>query len=644
MESYQQILKQYWGYDDFRGIQREIIESIGDGHDTLGLMPTGGGKSVTFQVPALAMKGVCIVITPLIALMKDQVDNLLRRGIKAAAIYSGLTHEEIIITLENCIFGDVKLLYVSPERLGSELFQKKLRHMRVSFITVDEAHCISQWGYDFRPSYLEIVSIRKLRPDVPVLALTATATPQVVEDIQEKLTRETSQTSETSGTSFNVFKMSFERKNLVYVVRQAADKREQLIHILNSLAGTAIVYARSRQRTKEVSEMLNKAGIPATFYHAGLDSSVKDERQQAWQEGKTRVMVATNAFGMGIDKPDVRLVIHIDCPDSLEAYFQEAGRAGRDGFKAYAVLLYNGYDKRKLEKRVTDTFPSKDYIRQVYEHLAFFYQIGVGSGYNHTFEFNIDKFCHAFRHFPLQVDSALKILTRAGYIEYTEEQDNQARLMFTVSRGELYKLENNTPDEEKIITSLLRNYGGLFTDYHYIDEGFLASQTALQPQQVYQILKGLGQRHILHFIPQKKTPYIRYTQRREDKEFLQFRPEIYEERLSQYRQRIAAVIQYATDDRICRSRQLLSYFGETESKDCGMCDVCLSHRHEGMVSEPRLNTAMENILLLLDDGQPHPITDLRDLQLPVDELDAALEYLLQEEMIRQEDGLLSKKI
>ena len=644
MESYQQILKQYWGYDDFRGIQREIIESIGDGHDTLGLMPTGGGKSVTFQVPALAMKGVCIVITPLIALMKDQVDNLLRRGIKAAAIYSGLTHEEIIITLENCIFGDVKLLYVSPERLGSELFQKKLRHMRVSFITVDEAHCISQWGYDFRPSYLEIVSIRKLLPDVPVLALTATATPQVVEDIQEKLTRETSQTSETSGTSFNVFKMSFERKNLVYVVRQASDKREQLIHILNSLAGTAIVYARSRQRTKEVSEMLNKAGIPATFYHAGLDSSVKDERQQAWQEGKTRVMVATNAFGMGIDKPDVRLVIHIDCPDSLEAYFQEAGRAGRDGFKAYAVLLYNGYDKRKLEKRVTDTFPSKDYIRQVYEHLAFFYQIGVGSGYNHTFEFNIDKFCHAFRHFPLQVDSALKILTRAGYIEYTEEQDNQARLMFTVSRGELYKLENNTPDEEKIITSLLRNYGGLFTDYHYIDEGFLASQTALQPQQVYQILKGLGQRHILHFIPQKKTPYIRYTQRREDKEFLQFRPEIYEERLSQYRQRIAAVIQYATDDRICRSRQLLSYFGETESKDCGMCDVCLSHRHEGMVSEPRLNTAMENILLLLDDGQPHPITDLRDLQLPVDELDAALEYLLQEEMIRQEDGLLSKKI
>ena len=639
--NYQSILKQYWGYNDFRGIQREIIESIGAGHDTLGLMPTGGGKSVTFQVPALAMQGVCIVITPLIALMKDQVDNLLRRGIKAAAIYSGLTHEEIIITLENCIFGDVKLLYVSPERLASELFQKKLRHMRVSFITVDEAHCISQWGYDFRPSYLEIAAIRKLLPKVPVLALTATATPKVIEDIQEKLTRKTSQTGKTGETSFNVFKMSFERKNLVYVVREAPDKREQILHILNSLPGTAIVYARSRQRTKEVSEMLNQTGISATFYHAGLDSSVKDERQQAWQEGKTRVMVATNAFGMGIDKPDVRLVIHIDCPDSIEAYFQEAGRAGRDGHRSYAVLLYNGSDKRKLEKRIADTFPTKDYIRQVYEHLAFYYQIGVGSGFNHTFEFNIEQFCRAFRHFPLQVDSALKILSRAGYIEYTEEQDNQARLMFTVSRGELYKLENNTPDEEKIITTLLRNYGGLFTDYHYIDEGLLASQTALQPQQVYQILKALSQRHILHFIPQKKTPYIRYTQRREDKEILQFPPAIYEERLAQFRERIAAVIRYATDNRICRSRQLLRYFGETDSHDCGLCDVCLSHRKEGLVSEPRMNAATEQILHLLADGQPHPITDLRGIQLPEGELDTALQYLLQEEYIRQEDGMLA---
>ena len=640
MDRYKGILKQYWGYDDFRGIQKEIIESICSGHDTLGLMPTGGGKSITFQVPALAQKGVSIVITPLIALMKDQVDHLLRRGIKAAAIYSGLTHEEIIITLENCIFGDVKLLYVSPERLASELFQTKLRHMKVSFITVDEAHCISQWGYDFRPSYLEIANIRKLLPGVPVLALTATATPAVVDDICEKLSR--SEECVVRSEGFNVFRMSFERKNLVYVVRQANDKREQLIHILSRLHGTAIVYVRSRQRTKEYAELLMKAGISATFYHAGLDTSVKDERQQAWQEGKTRVIVATNAFGMGIDKPDVRVVIHIDCPDSIEAYFQEAGRAGRDGLRSYAVLLYNNGDKRKLEKRVADTFPEKDYIRQVYEHLAFFYQIGIGSGYNHTFEFNIDKFCHAFHHFPIQVDSALKILTRAGYIEYTEEQDNQARLMFTISRGELYKLENNSPNEDKIITTLLRNYGGLFTDYHYIDEGFLASQTALEPQQVYQTLKGLGQRHILHFIPQKKTPYIRYTQRREDKEYLQFTPAIYEERLDQFRQRIQAVIQYATDDQVCRSRQLLRYFGETDSHDCGLCDVCLSHRKGGIVSEPRMNTAQEKILEMLADGKPHPITDLRSIQLPTDELDAALSYLLQEEYILQEDSCLIK--
>ena len=635
---YKEILRQYWGYDDFRGIQREIIESIGSGHDTLGLMPTGGGKSITFQVPALAREGTCVVITPLIALMKDQVENLRRRGIRAAAIYSGLTREEIVITLENCIFGAVKILYVSPERLSSDLFQAKLRHMNVSFITVDEAHCISQWGYDFRPSYLEIAKIRKLLPNAPVLALTATATPQVVEDIQDKLSPLTPNPSPL--TPFNIFRMSFERQNLAYVVRRATDKREQLIHILKSVKGSAIVYTRSRRRTKEFAELLNEAGISATFYHAGLESAAKDERQLAWQNDKIRVMVATNAFGMGIDKPDVRVVIHVDCPDSVEAYFQEAGRAGRDGQKAYAVLLYNDADHRKLEKRISDTFPEKDFIREVYEHLAFFYQIGVGSGYNHTFEFNIDKFCHAFHHFPIQVDSALKILNRAGYIEYTEEQDNQARVMFTVSRNELYRLEHNTDNEERVITALLRNYGGLFTDYNYIDESFIAQQCGLQSQQVYMILKSLSQRHILHFIPQKKTPYIRYTQRREDKEHIQIMPVIYEERKAQYADRIHAMIDYATNDSVCRSRQLLRYFGEENDHDCRQCDVCLSHRPEGMVSEPRFNEAMEKILALLDDGKPHPITDLRDIQLPTDELNAALDYLFQEEYIRQSDGLL----
>ncbi len=635
--NYQDILKRYWGYDDFRGIQRHIIESIGSGHDTLGLMPTGGGKSITFQVPALAQEGTCIVITPLIALMKDQVDHLRRRGIKAAAIYSGLTREEIILTLENAIFGGIKLLYVSPERLSSELFQTKLRHMKVSFITVDEAHCISQWGYDFRPSYLQIAQIRKLLPQVPVLALTATATPQVVDDIQQKLS---SKASATSASGFNVFKMSFERKNLAYVVRHADDKIGQLIHILKSMKGSAIVYARSRRRTKEYAEIINEAGITATFYHAGLDASTKDQRQRAWQENTQRVMVATNAFGMGIDKPDVRLVVHVDCPDSIEAYFQEAGRAGRDGQKAYAVLLYNRADERKLQKRITDSFPDKDYIRQVYEHLAYYYQIGVGSGYGFTFEFNIDKFCHNFHHFPIQVDASLKILQRAGYLEYTEEQDNQARVMFTVSRNDLYRLENNSENEEKVITALLRNYGGLFTDYNYIDEAYLASVTQLEPQQVYLTLKSLSQRHILHFIPQRKTPYIRYTQRREDMEYIQIMPEVYEARKQQFEQRIHAMIQYASFDEICRSRQLLRYFGEENDHDCGQCDVCLSHRAEGLVSEPRLTAAAQRILQLLADRKAHHITEIKSIELPESELDAALRYLTDEEQIRQEDGFI----
>ena len=638
IDNYQLLLKKYWGFDDFRGVQREIIESIGAGHDTLGLMPTGGGKSITFQVPALAKKGTCVVITPLIALMKDQVENLRRRGVRAAAIYSGLTREEIIVTLENCIFGDIKILYVSPERLSSDLFQAKLRHMTVSFLTVDEAHSISQWGYDFRPSYLKIAEIRKLLPGVPVLALTATATPAVVKDIQDKLSRKSEKPGKPGEAGFAVFRMSFERKNLAYVVRRTADKREQLIHILSSIGGSAIVYARSRRRTKEYADLLTEAGISATFYHAGLDTTLKDERQQAWQEDKTRVMVATNAFGMGIDKPDVRLVIHIDCPDSIEAYFQEAGRAGRDGRKAYAVLLYNNADHQKLEKRIADTFPEKDYIRQVYEHLAFFYQVGIVSGYNATFEFNIDKFCHAFHHFPIQVDSALKILTRAGYIEYTEEQDNQARVMFTINRNDLYRLKHNSANEERVITALLRNYGGLFTDYNYIDESFIASQTALQPHQVYMILKNLSQRNIMHFIPQKKTPYIRYAQRREDKEDVQLMPEIYEMRKEQFRQRIHSMIDYATEEGVCRSRQLLNYFGEENGHDCGQCDVCLAHRPQGKVSEPCLNNAMNRILNLLEDGTPHPITDLRSIQLPTDELDAALDYLMKEEYIIQENG------
>jgi ATP-dependent DNA helicase RecQ len=564
----QSILKKYWGYDDFRGIQREIIESIGAGKDTLGLMPTGGGKSITFQVPALAQDGVCIVITPLIALMKDQVSNLRRRGIQASAIYSGMSHDSILMTLENAVFGGVKILYVSPERIATSLFIEKLRHMKVSFVCVDEAHCISQWGYDFRPSYLSIADIRKELPNTPVLALTATATPEVIDDIQERL-----QFREKC-----VYKMSFARKNLAYVVRHTSNKLGQLIHILSSVNGAAIVYVRSRKRTKDYAEALNAAGISATFYHAGLENQEKDQRQKTWQEDKVRVMVATNAFGMGIDKPDVRVVVHIDCPDCLEAYFQEAGRAGRDGRKSYAVLLYDNTDRAKLQRRIADTFPDKEFIRQVYDQLAYFYQIGIGSGYNACFEFPIERFCRIYKHFPIPTVSALNILTRAGYIDFKEEDDMQARVMFCVERDDLYKLRGNEPQEDAVIVALLRNYTGLFQGYQYIDEGVIAQQCNLSQPQVYMILRTLTQKHILDFIPQKHIPFIRYAQRREESERLVISKAIYDDLKVRFAERIEKMLEYANCENICRSRMLLRYFGETDTEDCGQCDVCLNEK------------------------------------------------------------------
>jgi ATP-dependent DNA helicase RecQ len=627
---YKEILKTYWGYDDFRGIQKDIIESIGAGKDTLGLMPTGGGKSITFQVPALAMDGVCIVITPLIALMKDQVMNLKKRGIKAAAIYSGLSHEEIITTLENCIFGGIKLLYVSPERLSSKLFLTKLKHTKVSFITVDEAHCISQWGYDFRPAYLKIADVRDIvGKEIPVLALTATATPNVVKDIEERL----------HFTQDNVFKMSFERKNLAYIVRIATDKRQEMIHILSCVGGSAIVYTRSRRKTKETAQLLLDNGISATYYHAGLDHSVKDERQKEWQNDKVRVMVSTNAFGMGIDKPDVRTVIHIDCPDSIEAYFQEAGRAGRDGKKSYAVLLYNNSDKRKLDKRITDTFPEKDYIKTVYDHLAYYYQIGVGSGQGSTMEFNIDKFCRTFKHFPTLVDSSLKILERAGYIEYDDIGDDAARVIFLLERNDLYRLNNQSKDEEAVITALLRCYGGLFSDYVYIDEGFLAQQAGIKKQNLYIILKNLSARHIIHFIPQRRMPTISYTLWREDSEKLHIGNDVYEERRNQYSKRIYAMIDYASNDYLCRSRQLLMYFGEKDAKDCNQCDVCNEHKGES-TSMNFTKYVKEKIMEMLKDNKPHMISDLNDLSLPENQLNESIANLINEEILGYEDGFI----
>lgn len=625
-----QLLKQYWGYDSFRGIQEEIINSISENKDTLGLMPTGGGKSITFQVPALAKDGLCLVITPLIALMKDQVQNLRKRGIKALSIYSGMSRQDIITTLENCIFGNYKFLYISPERLDTEIFRTKLRKMKVSMITVDESHCISQWGYDFRPAYLKIAEIRELLPDVPVLALTATATPEVVKDIQARLhfRRE------------NVFRMSFERSNLAYIVRKTDNKTGELLHILRSMPGSAIVYVRNRRRTKEITELLNNEDITADFYHAGLDDATKDIRQHRWQSGGSRVMVATNAFGMGIDKPDVRIVIHMDLPDSIEAYFQEAGRAGRDGQKAYAVILYAKADKTTLHKRIPDTFPEKEYIKDVYEHLQYYYQMAMGDGLDCVREFNIEDFCRKFKYFPVPVDSALKILTQAGYLEYTGEQDNTSRLLFTIRRDELYRLREMGDDMDKLIQTVLRSYTGVFTDYTYINEDSLAIRTGLTRRQIYEQLVHLAKLRIVSYIPRKKTPYIIYTRERIEAQLIHISPEIYEERKARYETRINAMLEYVTNDTLCRSRMLLDYFGEKNEHNCGQCDVCLSKRATDNLSEESYEEVKRQILDLLSHSPLTPAETADQIKAEKEDIGQVIRYLLDEGELKMQDGML----
>ena len=574
MEDFNQILSRYWGYGEFRPLQLDIIKSVAAGKDTLGLMPTGGGKSITFQVYSLSRKGICIVITPLIALMKDQVENLQKKGIRALKIHSGMSHMEIKVTLDNAVWGEYKFLYVSPERLNSEYFKERLAKMDVNLIAVDEAHCISQWGYDFRPSYMNIIQLRELLPGVTFLALTATATPKVVEDIQDKLGFE----------KRNVLSMSFQRENLSYLVRLREDKMGYLLETLKSVKGSGIVYSRSRKGTREIAAELRKNNISADFYHAGLSTGVRHEKQDDWLAGKTRVIVATNAFGMGIDKPDVRFVIHADPPDSLEAYFQEAGRAGRDGKKAAAVLLFNNADITKLKKHVTVAFPEPENIKRIYQALCNYLQVAEGFGKGQSFEFSLQDFAQNFRFQQAMVYNSLKILQREGYLEFTEEMDNPSRIYFTVSRDDLYKFQVANAEFDAFIKLVLRSYTGLFNGYVNIDEELLARRAGLGHDTVYNYLKHLRKSKIIDYVPRNRNPFIYFSKERISLNRLKITKENYDYRKKDFLERVGAVIHYATSKTTCRSQLLLQYFGENDSPECGICDVCRAMQQIGLTS------------------------------------------------------------
>lgn len=589
MNKYQQILTKYWGYANFRPLQEDIIRSVADDNkDTLGLLPTGGGKSIIFQVPALSKPGICLVVTPLIALMKDQVENLAKRKIKAAAIYTGMTKHEIELTLENCAFGDFKFLYLSPERLGTELFLAKLKSMKVNMIAIDEAHCISQWGYDFRPSYLQIADIRNHLPDIPILALTATATEEVVDDIQEKL----------HFKEKNVFRKSFERKNLIYIVRTVEDKLRYLLKIVNTNQGSGVVYVRNRKKTKEIALFLLQNKISADYYHAGINTEEKDLKQEKWKKGQTRIIVSTNAFGMGIDKSNVRFVVHMDLPDSLEAYFQEAGRGGRDEKTAYAVLLYNDNDKNKLEKSIVDSFPEKEKIKSIYNALGNHFQIPIGSGKGQSYDFNIGEFASKYTIPIITIYNCLKFLQKEGYIEYTEDVFNPSKVFFTINRDDLYRFQVANAQFDAFIKLVLRTYTGLFSQYVNIDEKYLAKKTNTKVEIIYKYLQNLAKHKVINYIPQRKTPYIIFTEERLDEKNLRIEKENYDVLKNRYIKRIEAVLNYATSTAKCRSKILLEYFGEKNAVRCGNCDICRK-RNELELSRYEFDLILDKIKNLL---------------------------------------------
>ena len=610
-----EILKTYWGYDDFRSLQEETIRSVLDGKDTLALMPTGGGKSLTYQVSGLAMEGVCLVVTPLIALMKDQVEDLKNRQIPAEAIYTGMRRDRVESIINKCIYDTVKFLYVSPERLYSERFREKLRLMNVCLITVDEAHGISQWGYDFRPPYLRIAEVREFFPGVATLALTATATPEVVEDIQKQLHFSTP----------NVLSKSFRRENISYVIRDTEAKPLELFNILSKVQGGAIVYVRTRLKASSIAAFLNKSGIKSDFYHAGLSSAQRARRQEAWKSGMVPVVVATNAFGMGIDKADVRVVVHYDVPDSPEAYFQEAGRAGRDGKRAYAVLLSSRAALGGLQKRIDDAFPPKDYILRVYEALANYYQLGEGEGQGRAFEFNLKLFARNFKLNEARVMSAISILEVAGFLGYTTDINSRSRVMFTVLRDRLYEFETGDPLLERLMVLLMRNYAGIFVQDAYVDEGFLADQLDVTRKVLYDAFISLAKRKIIRYVPGDVKPYIVYYQPRLPLSYITIGREAYENRKELFVTKIGAMARYIRDDETCRQLLLMEYFGQKEEKPCGICDVCIGkkkrlHREERKSLEERIlqvlakqNTNIRELVRQLGEDEEVVIGQVRKL-------------------------------